>query len=162
MSTLVNRGRQHNTGVVALEFLLLFPFVIAMLYAAAIYALVFSSQYRLQNMAERAVTSALYVDRSAYAGNALGGEVVGRAQEVLAELQQRQTGPLKTVNVNCQVINLGEESGESEDATKLELLRCRLTYNYKANPIVPAISFGALGTFPPLPDELTAEAHAAF
>ena len=42
------------------------------------------------------------------------------------------------------------------------MIRCEVTYNYKENPIVPVMSFGMLGTFPPLPDTLTAEAYVAF
>ncbi len=138
---------------------MLFPFVVAMLYAAAAYGIVFFAQYQLQNVADRAVATALYVDRSAYSAKDLPGEVKGRAGKTITELLKGQAGALKTASVNCAIVDL---SDEVEGASRLELLRCTLTYDYKANPIVPMMSFGMLGTFPPMPDELKAEASAAF
>ncbi|MBU58758.1 MAG: hypothetical protein CL543_07740 [Alcanivorax sp.] len=159
MQRVVTLAGFHSKGAVALEFLMLFPFVVAMLYAAAAYGIVFFSQYQLQSVADRAVSAALYVDRSAHPANELPGEVKGRADKAVTELFKGQAEALKTASANCEVVDL---SDEVEGASRLELLRCTLTYNYKANPIVPAMSFGMLGTFPPMPDELKAEASAAF
>ncbi|MFP1677116.1 TadE/TadG family type IV pilus assembly protein [Alloalcanivorax sp. C16-2] len=146
---------RRQIGAVALEFLMLFPFVVAMLYAAAIYGIVFFSQYRLQNVVDRSVSTALYVDRSAYAASDLQNQVESRARAVLLGLLQQQPEPLKSMSP-------GEDACGVETIGGVEMLRCTLTYNYKAKPIVPVMSFGMLGTFPPLPDTLTAEAHAAF
>ena len=151
--------RRKLRGAVALEFLFLFPFVVALLYAAAAYGIVFFSQYQLQSVADRAVVTALYVDRSAYSADELEQKVKTRAEETVTELFAGQAESLKTASVNCVVVDL---SDEVEGAARLDLLRCTLTYNYKAKPIVPAMSFGMLGTFPPMPDDLTAEANAAF
>lgn len=152
-------GRRQAVGAVALEFMLLFPFVVAMLYAAAAYGIVFFSQYQLQSVADRAVSTALYVDRSAYAATELQGKVKERAEAAITELFKGEADALKTASVNCEVVDL---SDEVEGVSRLELLRCTLKYDYKSNPIVPVMSFGMLGTFPPMPDELTAEASAAF
>ena len=143
-----------HEGAVALEFLMLFPFVVAMLYGAAIYGIVFFSQYRLQSVVDRSVASALYVDRSSYGSSALQAQVESRAQTVLGGLLAEQPEPLKSMSSDgaCGVETVGG----------VEMIRCTLTYNYKANPIVPVMSFGMLGSFPPLPDTLRAEARAAF
>ncbi|WP_203105490.1 hypothetical protein [Alloalcanivorax marinus] len=141
-----------------MEFLMLFPFVVAMLYGAAIYGIVFFSQYRLQSVVDRSVATALYVDRSAYATSELQTQVESRALNALSGLLAKQPEPLKSMSPGdgaCGVETVGGVGG-------VEMLRCTLTYDYKANPIVPVMSFGMLGTFPPLPDTLTAEAHAAF
>ena len=134
---------------------MLFPLVVAMLYAAAVYGMVFFSQYRLQSVVDRAVTTALYVDRSAVAAEDLEGIVKTRAEDVLAGLLAALPGPLKKTPVDdpCRVETVGDS---------VEMLRCSVTYNYKAGPIVPTMSFGMLGTFPPVPDELKAEAYTAF
>lgn len=137
---------------------MLFPFVVAMLYASAIYGIVFFSQYRLQNVVDRAVASALYVDRSADHEDEGGLEsvVVGQASSVVAGLLSRLPAPISGAQ--------GSEDGFC-DTTKVggvEMVYCEVTYNHKENPIVPVMSFGMLGTFPPLPDKLTAKAHAAF
>jgi Flp pilus assembly protein TadG len=77
---------QKQAGAVALEFLLLFPFVIAMLYGAAVYGLTFFAQYRMQDAVDNAVSTALYIDRSALQGAALATSVTQRANTALAGL----------------------------------------------------------------------------
>mgnify|MGYP003136600672 CR=1 FL=1 len=134
---------------------MLFPFVIAMLYASAVYGLVFFSQYRLQNAVDRAVASALYVDRSEFQGEEIQGEAITRATEVLDKLLATLPGPLGALEDGASIC-------EPASADEVEMIRCQVTYSYKENPIVPVMSFGLLGTFPPLPDTLEAEAHAAF
>jgi len=134
---------------------MLFPFVVAMLYASAIYGIVFFSQYRLQNVVDRAVASALYVDRSAYQGDEVGDKVIERATKVMDELLRTLPGPLGNLEDGASIC-------EPASAGEVEMIRCQIIYNYKENPIVPTMSFGMLGTFPPLPDTLEAEAHAAF
>lgn len=149
-------GHQRKiTGAVALEFLMLFPFVVAMLYAAAVYGIVFFSQYRLQNVVDRSVATALYVDRSAYSADELETEVEGRARNALTALLQQQPEPLASMDLD------GASCGV-EDVGGVTMLHCQLTYNYAENPIVPVMSFGMLGTFPPVPATLNAEARAAF
>jgi hypothetical protein len=140
-------------GSVALEFLILFPFVIAILYASAVYGLVFFSQFRLQNVVDRAVSSALYVDRSA--DEEIQGKAVQRATDVMGELLAALPGPLGSLEDGASIC-------EPAPVGEVEMIRCKVTYNYKENPIVPVMSFGLLGTFPPLPDTLEAEARAAF
>ncbi len=152
VSLLTRRGAQ---GAVALEFLMLFPFVVAMLYASAIYGIVFFSQYRLQNVVDRAVASALYVDRSAFQAEQMESAVVNRASQAMSGLLATLPGPLSN-------LESGSSSCAVETVGGVEMLRCSVTYNYAANPIVPVMSFGMLGTFPPLPDTLEAEARAAF
>jgi hypothetical protein len=151
----MNRHGWHfyQRGSVALEFLMLFPFVIAMLYASAAYGLMFFSQYRLQNVVDRAVSSALYVDRSE--GGEIQGEAIKRATEVMGALLATLPGPLGSLEDGAFIC-------EPALAGEVEMIRCRVTYNYRENPILPVMSFGMLGTFPPLPDTLEAEARAAF
>ena len=45
------KAGRKQAGAVALEFLMLFPFVVAMLYGAAVYGLTFFAQYRMQDAA---------------------------------------------------------------------------------------------------------------
>ena len=88
---------RNQEGAVALEFLMLFPFVVAMLYASAIYGIVFFSQYRLQNVVDRAVASALYVDRSAFQGEQMENAVVNRASQAMSGLLATLPGPLSNL-----------------------------------------------------------------
>jgi len=153
MRRVAGRDKGSMSGSVAIEFLFLFPVVMAMLYASAVYGIVFFSQYKLQDAVDRAVSAALYVDRSAFDANTLKGKVEERALSVLTEVLRNQSGSLSAAieNASCSITSTG-----------LGLLECKVSYNYKEKPIVPVMSFGMLGTFPPVPDTLNAEARAAF
>ena len=82
----VDMSVRKVSGAVALEFLLLFPFVVAMLYGAAVYGLTFFAQYRMQDAVDNAVSTALYIDRSALQGAALATSVTQRANTALTGL----------------------------------------------------------------------------
>lgn len=142
----------RQTGIVALEFVLLFPFIIALLYAAAVYGIVFLTRYRMQNAVQAAVQSGLYVDRSAYSSSQLGPAVTTKTNATLQTLVSAL--PLTNISVGgantCALVSGGA------------MVHCHLAYQLKANPIVPVMSFGILGTFPPLPSTLTVDAYAAF
>ena len=144
-------------GAVALEFLMLFPFVMAMLYGAAVYGLTFFAQYRMQAAVDTAVSTALYVDRSDTQANAIEAAVTQRGNVALAGLVAQLPERLRD--------NLNADSACALEtiAGGVQVLNCSLVYpNYQANPIVPVLSFGMLGDFPPLPARLRVEARAAF
>ena len=138
-----------------LELRRVFPFVVELLYSSAIYGIVFFSQYRLQNVVDRAVATALYVDRSAFQGEQMEGAVVNRASQAMSGLLATLPGPLSNLEA-------GASSCAVEAVGGVVMQRRAVNYNIKVNPIVPVMSFGLLGTFPPLPDTLEAEARAAF
>ncbi|MGB1764284.1 TadE/TadG family type IV pilus assembly protein [Alloalcanivorax xenomutans] len=141
-------------GVVTVEFILLFPFIVAMLYAAAIYGITFFAKYQIQDVADRAVASALYVDRSAFPAADVPAAVKARAEAALSNFKDSLPAGWK-----------GRLEGDcsTEIAGGIDVIRCSLTYpDFKENPITPALSFGWLGSFPPLPNNLTGEARAAF
>ena len=112
-----------------MEFLMLFPFVVAMLYASAIYGIVFFSQYRLQNVVDRAVATALYVDRSAFQGEQMESAVVNRASQAMSGLLATLPGPLSNLEggaSSCAVENLHIPVASQEDYLPKHLkLMCR-------------------------------------
>ncbi|MED5387943.1 MAG: TadE/TadG family type IV pilus assembly protein [Pseudomonadota bacterium] len=149
--------RRKAIGAVALEFLMLFPFVVAMLYGAAVYGLTFFAQYRMQDAVDTAVSTALYIDRSENQSSDLSTAVPQRANNALAGLVAQLPQNLR------ENLNTASACGLETIAGGVEVLRCSLVYpNYQANPIVPVLSFGMLGDFPPLPAQLNVDARAAF
>ena len=148
------KGRYPESGAVALEFLMLFPFVVAMLYGSAVYGLTFFAQYRMQSAVDGAVETALYLDRSRFSDN-LGSAVTTRANTALAALVAQLPPSLRDLDTSaaCALETVGG----------VEMLHCRLVYpNYQTSPVVPALDFGMLGEFPPLPAQLDVDARAAF
>ncbi|MFT0138575.1 TadE/TadG family type IV pilus assembly protein [Alcanivoracaceae bacterium MT1] len=141
-------------GAVAVEFIMLFPFIMAMLYAAAVYGITFFAKYQMQDAVDRAVAAALYVDRSAYAAADIAAEVESRAETALGSLKgglpESWRGQLSD---DCT----------TESAGGSEMVVCSLTFpSFNSNPIAPSLNFGWLGMFPPLPNELKVQARAAF
>ena len=148
------KGRYPESGAVALEFLMLFPFVVAMLYGSAVYGLTFFAQYRMQSAVDGAVETALYLDRSRFSDN-LGSAVTTRANTALAALVAQLPPSLRDLDTSAACA--------LEPVGGVEMLHCRLVYpNYQTNPVVPALDFGMLGEFPPLPAQLDVDARAAF
>jgi len=148
--TVVSKGRSDRLrGAVALEFLMLFPLVVAMLYAAATYGIVFFAKYKMQGAVSNAVNAALYVDRSAYSSGSESGEVGGEA------LKRAENILTKAVD------ELGGSGSCTLPPGDVEMIQCTLTYT-KISSLVPIISFGWLGQFPPLPKKLKVTASAAF
>lgn len=151
------RIEKRSTGAVALEFLFLFPLVVAMLYAAASYGVVFFSKYEMQSAVDQAVASALRIDRTRYQQDDLGDQLLGTASTVMT---QAIAGLSKRVRDSMEAE--GVAGCELEASGGLELLRCSMTLKYSEAPLVPRMSFGFLGEFPPMPDSLGVEAAVAF
>lgn len=145
---------RNSRGAVALEFLLLFPMVVAMLYGAAAYGILFFGKYEMQSVVDQAVSSALRVDRTWYSADELSGQVVTTANAALAKgwalKSQRLRAGAEITGDECQVDGSGS------------FLTCTLSRDNKAEPMVPQLTFGFLGKFPPMPDTMSAEATMAF
>lgn len=83
----IRARKKMEKGAVAFEFIILFPFVIGLIYAAAVYGALFSWQVRMQVAVDRATASVMRLDRSgtaAFCPLADGGLDVGCEAEFLA------------------------------------------------------------------------------
>ncbi|MEX2474741.1 TadE/TadG family type IV pilus assembly protein [Marinobacter sp.] len=146
---------RSEKGTVALEFLLLFPLVIAMLYGATTYGILFFGKYEMQSVVDQAASSALRVDRARYSADDLSGQIVATANTTLeqgwASKSQRLRAGAEITGDECKV-------GDPPD----NFLTCTLSRDNKAEPMVPQLTFGFLGKFPPMPETMSAEATMAF
>lgn len=131
-------------GVVALEFLILFPFVIALVYAAAVYGLVFSWQVQMQIAVDRSTAAVMHLDRSS--------------------TSDPETSALSLANQAMEKFRPSFIDGEDETAARCfidsdpelessDFVKCRIT-----KPIDSSLKIG----YVPLPDELTATASVAY
>ncbi|EKF74346.1 hypothetical protein A11A3_09105 [Alcanivorax hongdengensis A-11-3] len=149
--------KRHSRGAVAFEFLFLFPFIVAILYAAGYYSIVFSWQYRMQNLVDRAVSEALYMDRGDLDASELATTIRDRAQQRLAALVQNGLpDSLKD--------KVGADSACTVDASAIAVVSCTLAMNSATiEGLLPSVSFGMLGDFPPAPPSgISASSQAAF
>ncbi len=152
------RPATHQRGSVALEFLMLFPLVVAMLYAAAVYSVLFYSKYQLQDVVDKSVASAMRVDRSrAVDSESLESAVTTLSSSTLAAL---------VAGLPDAVANAVDDSASScamVSSGGVELLQCtlRARVNGEDSPLVKQMSFGFLGAFPPLPETITVQSVIA-
>lgn len=148
----------RQRGSVALEFLMLFPLVVAMLYAAAVYSVLFYSKYQLQDVVDKSVASAMRVDRSrAVDSESLESAVTTLSSSTLAAL---------VAGLPDAVANAVDDSASScamVSSGGVELLQCtlRARVNGEDSPLVKQMSFGFLGAFPPLPETITVQSVIA-
>ncbi|TBW51844.1 hypothetical protein EZI54_16520 [Marinobacter halodurans] len=143
-------------GAVALEFLLLFPFIVATLYAAASYSVLFFNQYRMQDAVTQAANLSLTIDRSSYQADQLKGVVESRSSQALDSLLGTLPDRFrKAVQPDLTGCTVGTVSN-------VEMLRCSVGIAGGDSSLLPLISFGWLGQFPPMPSRLQAEAFVAF
>lgn len=143
----------RNRGVVALEFLLVFPLIVAMVYGAAAYGVVFFQKYQLQKAVDRAASSVMSLDRSQFNGGA-GQRAVTRASEALEFLISDLSESLASRS--------GERGCTVEVAGGVSLLECSVVASGQESPFVPQLKFGFLGEFPPLPESIEVKSAVAF
>ncbi|WP_203143267.1 TadE/TadG family type IV pilus assembly protein [Marinobacter mangrovi] len=147
---------KRQRGAVALEFLLLFPFIVATLYAAASYSVLFFNQYRMQDAVTQAANLSLSIDRSSYNADQLKGVVETRSSQALnaliGSLPASFRGAVQPDLTGCAVGTVSD----------VEMLRCSVGVAGGDSGLLPLISFGWLGQFPPMPSSLQAEASVAF
>lgn len=145
---------RSERGAIALEFLFLFPMVIAMLYAATTYGVLFFGKYQMQSAVEQAASSALRLDRNRFSAEELAGQIVTTANAALQQSWAATPQRLRagTESLDCEITETGG----------ISFLTCAVSRNNQQEPMVPQMNFGFLGAFPPMPESMSAEASMAF
>ncbi|KAA1174402.1 hypothetical protein FWJ25_09215 [Marinobacter salinexigens] len=137
---------RQSQGAVALEFLLLFPFVVGILYASASYGVVFFERYEMQKVVDQAVQAALRVDRTEVENISESNNPFKAAAEAALPAIAAESG----LEAGCDV-----SSGSN-------MLQCTFVRNNADYPLLPRLSFGFLGEFPPMPSQISATASVAY
>ena len=160
--------RRQSNGAVAFEFLILFPFVISLIYAAGVYGVLFSWQVRMQVAVDRSTAAVMALDRSST--DAPGDKARALALCALSGTGEGCTQP-GMVPAFMGALN-GAPCGE-EDGQLVCKLSMQMTDSGCEGDEGGGFS-GATGSgngpkqlgffegFPPLPDCLTAEARVTF
>lgn len=146
-------GSMKQKGVIALEFLLLFPIVIALVYAVAVYGVVFSWQVQMQIAVDRSTAAVMHLDRSATEDPKVAAEAM--ANQALNELKpsfiQQQNDFTTAAGVTQSAICTTNDT----------IVQCRLEKKSVDKFSLHFFGKDNLG-FPPLPKELTATASVAY
>lgn len=151
-----NRNSRQGAGSVSLEFIFIFPLLIAVIYAGAVYSTLFYYQALLQNVVQEAAKQSLSVDRSKYTASEMALAVESRAKLALTYKLERVPAKLRSAvrseSTNCII----------ENASDIEFLHCYVSVSVSDNGLLPMFNFGWLGKFPPMPGTLEANLYAAF
>jgi len=142
---------KRSSGVVALEFLFVFPLLVGLLYAGLVYGLLFFHKLEMQRAVDMAATSVFSLDRRQHQN--YSEDVLEHSKEALAKLVGNLPAPLQS--------RLNEQVCENVALEGIALLECRLTAD-GTSPFLPQLSLGFMGTFPPQPSELSVKAAVAF
>jgi len=143
-------------GAVALEFLLLFPFVVSLIYVAGVYGVLFSWQVRMQVAVDRSTAAVMALDRSSTDTPEVAAEAL--ADAALAKMDLSFLG------------TLADDAACSFEAGPPGVIVCALGVKLEGDCPAGVTTAGAEGPkqlgffddFPPLPDCLTAEARVTF
>lgn len=157
--------RRSMLGVISLEFLLVFPLLIALLYAGLVYGILFFHKVQMQRAVDMASSAVYSLDRRNF--STYSDKVVTHSMDVLdrmvVSLPERIRTKLTTqtcapdgsnadmVMLKCTLVagNVNPESCGSDEADT-------------GSPFLPQLSIGPLGDFPPQPKCLKAVAAVTF
>ncbi|WP_349382764.1 hypothetical protein [Alcanivorax sp.] len=140
----------------ALEFLLLFPFVISLIYAAGVYGVMFTWQFKMQAAVDRSAAAVMALDR-------------GSTSEPAVAAAALASGALEKIDLTF----LGSVSKGgvcTYEAGSPDMIVCELGVPLDGGCPAGVTTAGAdapkqlgfFGGFPPLPDCLVASARVAF
>lgn len=129
-------------GVITLEFLMIFPMVVGLLYGAAGYGTLFFTKYQMQTAVDRAAGSAFSLDRRdtqdfVAAVETYSNTVLDRLLDTLPPLAVD-----RLVRQGCQ-FNLSTS-----------MLECFAEADGTMSAFIPQVTFFGLGAFPPLPEKV--------
>jgi hypothetical protein len=153
----VDMIRKNNvSGVVALEFLLLFPLIVSLIYAAGVYGVMFTWQFKMQSAVDRSAAAVMSLDRSSTAEPAVAAAALASA--ALEQMDLAFLGDLSGGDV-CTF-----------EAGSPDMIVCELGVPLDGGCPAGVTTAGAdapkqlgfFGGFPPLPDCLSASARVAF
>ncbi|RYY98519.1 MAG: pilus assembly protein [Comamonadaceae bacterium] len=120
MSSALRVRRRRLAGVASLEFALVLPIFVLLIYGLIVYALVFAAQHTLVNAAAEGARAALR-----------HGTI---AQRELAACQVARDAS----GWITSVVGAAPECVVSADCTNAPCRRVRMTYDYLARPLVPS------------------------
>lgn len=158
------RGRSQ-LGVISLEFILILPFMIGLLYAGLVYGMLFFHKVEMQRTVDAASSAVYSLDRrnhtnysdkvTDHSNDVLDKMVAGLPERIRTKLTTQTCAPdgsnADMVMLKCTLVagNVNPESCGSDEADT-------------GSPFLPQLSIGPLGDFPPQPKCLKAVAAVTF
>lgn len=138
-------------GAVSLEFVFVFPLLVALLYGGAVYGMLFFHKAEMQEAVDKAVASVFYLDRRQFSN--FGDEVLFHSEAALEQLSERLPQRVRS--------RISEQQCREVSDSGVAILECSLMISGK-EPMLPQLNLGALGRFPPQPESMSVSASVAF
>lgn len=148
-----------QTGAAMVEFAFVFPLLFFLVYGCVVYGYIFMLQEALTFTAQQAASSALAVAPQSTAG-AANTQMIALAQSTATQSLSWLGGQATRVTTTPTICSVS--GGASCPADGTDAIVVRMVFNVKQpTPLFPVISFGGamgLGSVPPLPTQLVAQA----
>ncbi|WP_323751182.1 TadE/TadG family type IV pilus assembly protein [Marinobacter sp.] len=153
--------RRKDSGVVALEFIFIFPLLVGLLYGGLVYGLLFFHKQEMQNAVSQAAASVFNLDRRNYP-SFKEGEVEAYGATAVAHSNIRLNKLVENLPARLQErISDSDKICENVVEDGVGLLECRLSAD-GTKAFLPQLKLGFLGSFPPQPEKLSVSAAVAF
>jgi Flp pilus assembly protein TadG len=153
----ISRTRAAERGAVAIEFALVFPLFILLLYGLVTYGLIFGLQHAMTAAAGNGARAAIACDPTDPGGHVEC--VVERARSAVSASLEWMPGTTRERLLGSD--NSRVEVEVQSDATAGAVVRVRIRYpDYRSHPLAPVLSLPGIGAVPPVPDRLSASAVA--
>lgn len=150
----LGQPRQKQRGTAAIEFALLFILFFVVFYALVSYAVAMLLQESFQHAAEEGARAAIAVDSLAYASNS-----AYQSSGVEPRVRATVGNSLAWLPTQAKEQVLGTDNGNVQLGWNGDTLTVTVIYTgYTANPMLPILTFPAIGAVPRLPDDLAGRA----
>lgn len=145
---------QRQQGAVAVEFALIFPILFLLMYGIVVYSYVFVLNSALNYAAQESVASALRV-APGEPNSRRETEALQRARDALNWLPASQRN--RIFGEAGSIVRFGEDCPLAPES---DCIRVRLVMPLQVPALFPVLRLPFVGTVPPLPETLRAEAVA--
>lgn len=147
-------AQKRQSGAAAIEFALLFLLFFVLFYALVSYSLAMLLRESFQHAAEEGARAAIAVDALAYADDA-----AFLSEGVTPQVRATVGNALAWLPTQAKTHVLGADNGNVQVAMVNKVLTVRVVYTgYGSAPLLPKLTFPAIGDVPKLPEDLTGSA----
>ncbi len=149
--------QRYQRGAVAVEFAFIFPLLFLLMYGIVVYSYVFVLNSALNYAAQESVASALRV-APAQPNSVRQAEALDRARVALRWLPESQHSRIFANEAG--IVAFGTDGCPTLTGPDSDCIRVRLTMPIQDPALFPRLTLPLVGTIPPLPQQLRAEAVA--
>lgn len=147
------KSRSHQQGATAIEFALVLPVFLAVVYAMVSYALVFMLTQSFTYASEDALRAALAVDCTGLTAQQCVND------QITPAVRTQVATTLDWLPADVKSVVVGSNGDQVSVSCTADTCTVEVRYdNYTTNPMIPIITLPGIGNIPQVPDDLVGRA----